>query len=192
MKTASRRVPAALAAASLALALAIGTAGTASAEPIQAPGPGQLRSFSILQTTPEGLPEEMARIFDEAELEAGHGSGAPHRCRQANPALAQRVPTHLGRIWVVPGRGCLAIAQAMGRTGIFPVVTSAATTEGAVKRGLAASTLGVVPDGVIAARFSPELTVPVTHNVYFFPVAENGSTVWRYPKLIHGAVASGG
>ena len=53
------------------------------------------------------------------------------------------------------------LLSSFARDDLFPVVVDIATTQSAVKHGMAASTTGIVPDGVIAVRLSPTLTVPV-------------------------------
>ena len=59
------------------------------------------------------------------------------------------------------------LLSSFARDDLFPVVVDIATTQSAVKHGMAASTTGIVPDGVIAVRFSRTLTVPVRHGVYY-------------------------
>ena len=177
-------------AATVVAALAVLSAlpDAASAEPIEAPGPGLMRHFAIFQTDPEGLPAELHQVVAN-DSEAI--STAPFDCAGANPALAQRVSTRANQLWVVPGSGCLYLLSSFAREDLFPVTVDIATTKSAVRHGMAASTTGIVPDGVIAVRLSPKLTVPVRHDVYFFSPSQQTDALWRYPKLVHGATASG-
>ncbi len=178
-------VPALLLAALLATPVAV-----ACAAPVERPGPGQLRHFSVLRTDPEGLPPALAETFGAA---AGTLASAPPRgCPGANGSLAQRLGARGERLWIVPGAGCLELIQALGRERLFPVVVGFAGMAEAVRRGIAAGTAGVVPDGVIAARLSPALSIPVLRNVYPLPGARKRQALWRHPRLVHGATASGG
>jgi hypothetical protein len=170
-----------------ALAMLSALPASASAEPVEVPGPGLMRHFAFFQTGPEGLPIELHQVVANSEAI----STSPVDCAGANPALAQRVSTRANQLWVVPGNGCLYLLSSFARDDLFPVAVDIATTQSAVKHGMAASTTGIVPDGVIAVRLSPKLTVPVRHGVYSFSPSQQTDALWRYPKLVHGATASG-
>ncbi len=186
----SWRISAIVAAAFVLLAPAVLAPGPAdgSTTSISRPGRGQLRHFSVLRTRPEGLPPPLPDIV---------ALPVPPRwpqpaCPGANAALAQRLTGGSRSVWIVPGRGCLEAIQAFGEVGRGPVVIGFGTTARAVRFGISASTAGVVPDGVIAARLSPTITVPVSHNVYRLPARPERRALWREPRLIRGAFASGG
>jgi hypothetical protein len=161
----------------------------ASAVPVEEPGPGLMRHFAFFQTEPEGLPAELRQVV--ANSEAASASAEPFECAGANPALAQELTTRTNRLWVVPGNGCMYLLSSFARADLFPVVVDIATTPSAVKHGMAASTTGIVPDGVIAVRLSRDLTVPVRHGVYYISPSDRTDALWRGPKLVHGATASG-
>ena len=81
------------------------------------------------------------------------------------------------------------MVSSFARADLFPIVVDIATTQSAVKRGMAASTTGIVPDGVIAVRLSRTLTVPVRHGVYKVAPSERPDALWCNPKLVDGAAA---
>jgi hypothetical protein len=159
----------------------------ASAVPVEEPGPGLMRHFAFFQTAPEGLPAELHQVVAGSE----DASAAPFECGGANPALAQGLTTRTNQLWVVPGNGCMYMLSSFARADLFPVSVDIATTQSAVKHGMATSATGIVPDGVIAVRLSRTLTVPVRHGVYHFSPADQMGPLWRHPKLVHGATASG-
>ena len=159
----------------------------ASAVPVEEPGPGLMRHFAFFQTEPEGLPAELHQVVANSE----GASAEPFECAGANPALAQGLTTRTNQLWVVPGNGCMYLLSSFARDDLFPVIVDIATTQSAVKHGMAASTTGIVPDGVIAVRLSRTLTVPVRHGVYYFSPSDRTDALWRHPKLVHGATASG-
>jgi hypothetical protein len=175
--------------ASLAAVAMLAMPAFAGAAPIEVPGKGQLRHFSVLGTEPEGMPPEVAALFAGPETAPPGFTLVRPSCPDANPALAQHLPSPGHRLWVVPGSGCLSLVQSYKRGDLFPVTTGAATTESVVRHGLTAGTSGLVPDGVIAARFGPTVTVPVVDNVFSYPLDE-GDALWHHPKLVHGATAS--
>jgi hypothetical protein len=159
----------------------------APAEPVAEPGPGLMRHFAFFQTEPEGLPAELHQVVASTEVV----SASPFVCTGANPALAQGLTTRTNQLWVVPGNGCMYLLSSFARADLFPVSVNIATTQNAVEHGMAAGTTGIVPDGVIAVRLSRTLTVPVRHGVYYFSPSDQAGPLWRHPKLIHGATASG-
>jgi hypothetical protein len=84
----------------------------------------QLSDFSLLRTTPEGLPARMR-----------HALRAP--AFGSNWNMAQRVPVKLtGTYWIVPGRGhlCIVSWRSMGNPAIG---TTCATTLHAIENGIA-------------------------------------------------------
>jgi hypothetical protein len=189
------RLAGAVGLALLAAALA-GPGIAASAEPIETPGPGLMRHFSLFHTPAEQLPEDLARIFSGAEG-LGEAHPNPSSCFGMNGGLAQRLPTRVNILWVVPGDGCVYVMSTFGRTRTFPLLAGSASTDVAVRHGLQVGKAGLVPDGVIAVRLSRTLTVPVTDNTYLFTPGSYNLTpdqvkaIWRRPLLIHGATASG-
>ena len=187
-----------------ALAVTVGMvaslAAVADAEPVPEPQRAQLRHFSFFRTAPEGLPgwsqktEEMEKA-EEAFPQAPFLRG----CDGLNPELAQKVEGIPGRrIFVIPGDGCMEMVNQGPVAHPYPVLAGVSRNEEAIKHGMQTggfrAGFGIVPDGVIAAKLSPTLTVPVVRGT-FFEVRYRGldvSKLWTQARLVFGAFAGNG
>jgi hypothetical protein len=183
-----------------AVATVASMATAARAEPIQAPQPEQLRHFSFFRTEPEGLAawspkiEEMEKV-EEADPQAPFLRG----CRGLNPDLAQKVEGIPGRrVFIIPGEGCMDMVNMGPVEHPYPVLSGVSWNREAIKHGMQTGGFrigfGVVPDGAIAARLSPTLTVPVIGGT-FFKVRYRGldvSSLWTKARLVFGATAGAG
>jgi hypothetical protein len=158
-------------------------AAVAHAEPVQEPQRAQLRHFSFFRTAPEGLPQ--------APFLRG--------CDGLNPELAQKVEGIPGRrIFVIPGDGCMEMVNQGPVAHPYPVLAGVSRNEEAIKHGMQTggfrAGFGIVPDGAIAAKLSPTLTVPVVRGT-FFEVRYRGldvSKLWTKARLVFGASAGDG
>ncbi|HEX6985275.1 MAG TPA: hypothetical protein VF170_07855, partial [Planctomycetaceae bacterium] len=120
-------------------------------------------------------------------------------CNGLNPELAQKVEGIPGRrIFVVPGDGCMEMVN-QGPVGHpYPIIAGVSWNEEAIKHGMQTggfrAGFGIVPDGAIAAKLSPTLTVPVVRGT-FFKVRYRGldvSKLWTKARLVFGASAGNG
>jgi len=190
--------------AAMAVAIAIATAASmtavAGADPVQAPQRAQLRHFSFFRTAPEGLPAWSRTIEDqEREEDADPQAAFLRGCEGLNPELAQKVEGIPGRrIFVIPGDGCMEMVNQGPVTHPYPVLAGVSGNEEAIKHGMQTggfrAGFGIVPDGAIAAKLSPTLTVPVVRGT-FFKVRYRGldvSKLWTKAKLVFGASAGDG
>jgi hypothetical protein len=178
MRRASRVGAAALAVAALT---AVSMGAAARAEPIDAPQRAQLRHFGFFATEPEGVP-----------------SNAPplQGCEGLNAALAQKIEgTPHRRIYVIPGHGCMELLN-MGPAGHpYPVLTGASRNEEAIKHGMQTggfrAGFGIVPDGAIAAKLSPTVTLPVVKGAFFMVRYRklDAASLWTKARLVYGASA---
>jgi hypothetical protein len=80
----------------------------------------------------------------------------------------------------------------------YPMLTGVSFTREAIKHGVQTGGFrfgfGIVPDGAIAARLSPTLTVPVIRGT-FFKVRYRGldvASLWTKARLVFGASAGKG
>jgi hypothetical protein len=166
-----------------AAAIAAGTATTVRAEPIEAPQRAQLRHFGFFSTEPEGLPDTLF-LGD---------------CEGLNPDLAQKVEGIPGRrIFVIPGDGCMNLVNMGPVERPFPVLSGVSGNRAAIRHGMQtgglAAGFGIVPDGAIAAKLSPTLTVPVIDGTFFI-VRYRGldvASLWTKARLVFGASAGSG
>jgi hypothetical protein len=181
MRRAGRIGAAVLAAAAMT---ASSLATLAQAEPIDSPQRVQRRHFGFFSTEPEGLPE--------------WGQNFLRGCEGLNAALAQRVEGIPGRrIYVIPGDGCMALVNIGPAGHPYPVLAGVSRNEDAIRHGMQTTGpragFGIVPDGAIAARLSPTLTVPVLDGT-FFMVRYRGldvASLWTKARLVFGASAGG-
>lgn len=172
-------------------------AAVAHAEPVREPQRAQLRHFGFFRTAPEGLPgwsrktEEMEKaeeVFPQAPFLRG--------CGGLNPELAQKVEGIPGRrIFVIPGDGCMEMVNQGPVAHPYPVLAGVSRNEEAIRHGMQTggfrAGFGIVPDGAIAAKLSPTLTVPVVRGTYF-KVRYRGrdvSRLWAKARLVFGASA---
>ena len=194
----ARRVGATLSA--VAVGVSASVAGVAAAEPVQEPQRAQLRHFSFFRTAPEGLPGWGQKI-EEAERAEEAFPNAPflRGCEGLNPELAQKVEGIPGRrIFVIPGDGCMEMVNQGPAGRPYPMLTGVSRNEEAIKHGMQTggfrAGFGIVPDGAIAAKLSPTLTVPVVRGT-FFMVRYRGldvSKLWTKARLVFGASAGNG
>jgi hypothetical protein len=178
----------------------LASVGIAQAEPIQKPQRAQMLHFSFFRTEPEGLPgwgqkigemEEAEEKFPQAPFLGG--------CDGLNADLAQKVEGIPGRrIFVIPGDGCMEMVNQGPVAHPFPMLTGVSRNEEAIKHGVQTGGFrvgfGIVPDGAIAARLTPTLTVPVVGGT-FFKVPYRGhdpSRFWTKARLVFGASAGNG
>jgi hypothetical protein len=158
-------------------------AAAAHAEPVLEPQRAQLRHFGFFRTAPEGLPQ----------------GPFLRGCGGLNPELAQKVEGIPGRrIFVIPGDGCMEMVNQGPVTHPYPVLAGVSRNEEAIKHGMQTggfrAGFGIVPDGAIAAKLSPTLTVPVVRGTYF-EVRYRGldvSKLWTKARLVFGASAGDG
>jgi hypothetical protein len=184
----------------LAVGMAVSVANVASAEPIQEPQRAQVRHFAFFRTAPEGLPGWGQKI-EEAEKAEEAFPQAPflRGCGGLNPELAQKVEGIPGRrIFVIPGDGCMEMVNQGPVAHPYPVLAGVSHNEEAIKHGMQTggfrAGFGIVPDGAIAAKLSPTLTVPVVRGT-FFKVRYRGvdvSKLWTKARLVFGASAGNG
>ena len=194
----ARRVGATL--STVAVGVLASMAGVAAAEPVQEPQRAQLRHFSFFRTAPEGLPGWGQKI-EEAERaeEAFPNARFLRGCEGLNPELAQKVEGIPGRrIFVIPGDGCMEMVNQGPASRPYPMLTGVSRNEEAIKHGMQTggfrAGFGIVPDGAIAAKLSPTLTVPVVRGTYFM-VRYRGldvSKLWTKARLVFGASAGNG
>ena len=176
------------------------TAAVAQAEPIQAPQRAQLRHFSFFRTEPEGLAAWSPKIEEMEKAEETYPQAPFLRgCSGLNAELAQKVEGIPGRrIFIIPGDGCMEMVN-QGPVGHpYPMITGVSRNEEAIKHGMQTggfrAGFGIVPDGAIAAKLSPTLTVPVIKGT-FFTVRYRGldvSSLWTKARLVFGASAGDG
>ena len=115
-------------------------------------------------------------------------------CDGLNAELAQKVEGIPGRrIFVIPGDGCMEMVNKGPVAHPYPVLAGVSRTEEAIRHGMRTggfrAGFGIVPDGAIAARLSPTLTVPVVRGT-FFKVRYRGldvSKLWTKARLVFGA-----
>ena len=175
-------------------------AGVAAAEPVPEPQRVQLRHFSFFRTAPEGLPGWGQKIEEQEQAE----DAFPHArflrgCEGLNAELAQKIEGIPGRrIFVIPGDGCMQMVNQGPAARPYPMMTGVSRNEEAIKHGMQTggfrAGFGIVPDGAIAAKLSPTLTVPVVRGTYF-EVRYRGldvSKLWTKARLIYGASAGDG
>lgn len=172
----------------------------AHAEPVQEPQRAQLRHFSFFRTAPEGLPGWSQKIEEMEKAEEASPHAAFLRgCDGLNPELAQKVEGIPGRrIFVIPGDGCMEMVNQGPVAHPYPVLAGVSRNEEAIKHGMQTggfrAGFGIVPDGAIAAKLSPTLTVPVVRGTYF-KVSYRGldvSKLWTKARLVFGASAGNG
>jgi hypothetical protein len=194
----ARRISAAV------LAVAVGAvanmAAFAQAEPVQEPQRAQVRHFSFFHTEPEGLPGWSQKIEEMEKAEEAFPQAPFLRgCDGLNPELAQKVEGIPGRrIFVIPGDGCMEMVNQGPVAHPYPVLAGVSRNEEAIKHGMQTggfrAGFGIVPDGAIAAKLSPTLTVPVVRGT-FFKVRYRGldvSKLWTKARLVFGASAGNG
>jgi hypothetical protein len=184
----------------LAGGMVASVANVASAERIQEPQRAQLRHFSFFRTAPEGLPGWGQKI-EEAEQAEEAFPQAPflRGCDGLNAELAQKIEGIPGRrIFVIPGDGCMEMVNQGPVAHPYPVLAGVSSNEEAIKHGMQTggfrAGFGIVPDGAIAAKLSPTLTVPVVKGT-FFKVPYRGvdvSKLWTKARLVFGASAGNG
>ena len=124
----------------------------------------QAESFAILrrsQVESDRLPESRCNVFE----------GGLIGRRGLNPALARRVSTQIGDVWVVPGNGYVALdvgGMMCARTEV--VASRGMTTWTSLRSGLKDIVHGLVPDGVeevtLFAHNNASTTVSVNEDVY--------------------------
>jgi hypothetical protein len=176
------------------------TAAIAQAEPIEKPQRAQMRHFSFFRTAPEGLPGWSQKIEEMEKAEDTFPQAALLRgCDGLNAELAQKVegiPDR--RIFVIPGDGCMEMVNQGPASHPYPMLTGVSRNEEAIKHGMQTGGFrtgyGVVPDGAIAAKLSPTLTVPVIAGTYF-AVRYRGldvASLWTKARLVFGASAGNG
>jgi hypothetical protein len=185
------------------LAIAAGMAATtavAQSEPIQKPQRAQLLHFSFFRTEPEGLPGWSQKIEEmETAEEASPQAPLLRGCEGLNAGLAQKVEGIPGRrVFVIPGDGCMEMVNQGPVAHPYPMLTGVSRNEEAIKHGMQTggfrTGFGIVPDGAIAAKLSPTLTVPVIAGTYF-AVRYRGldvSSLWTKARLVFGASAGNG
>jgi hypothetical protein len=193
-----RRVGATLSAVTVGMLASM--AGVAAAEPVQGPQRAQLRHFSFFRTAPEGLPGWGQKI-EEAERAEEAFPHAPflQGCEGLNAELAQKIEGIPGRrIFVIPGDGCMEMVNQGPASRPYPMLSGVSSNEEAIKHGMQTggfrAGFGIVPDGAIAAKLSPTLTVPVVKGT-FFMVRYRGldvSKLWTKARLVFGASAGNG
>ncbi len=181
-------------------AILLSSAAHAPAEPIQEPQRAQLRHFSFFRTQPEGLPgwDQKIEEMEKAEETFPHAFFL-RGCDGLNADLAQKVEGIPGRrVFVIPGDGCMDLVNMGPIARPYPMLTGVSRTEEAIRHGMQTggfrTGFGIVPDGAIAARLSPTLTVPVIGGT-FFAVRYSGldvSSLWPKARLVFGASVTGG
>lgn len=184
----------------VAVGILASAASVAAAEPVQEPQRAQLRHFSFFRTDPEGLPGWGKKIEEAERAEEAFPNVAFLRgCEGLNPELAQKIEGIPGRrIFVIPGDGCMEMVNQGPAHRPYPMLTGVSRNEEAIKHGMQTggfrAGFGIVPDGAIAAKLSPTLTVPVVRGT-FFKVRYRGldvSKLWTKARLIYGASAGNG
>jgi hypothetical protein len=182
---------------SVAVGMLASMAGVAAAEPVEEPQRAQLRHFSFFRTAPEGLPGWGQKIEEQEKAEEAFPNAQFLRgCEGLNAELAQKVEGIPGRrIFVIPGDGCMEMVNQGPAAHPYPMLTGVSRTEEAIKHGMQTGGFrfgfGIVPDGAIAAKLSPTLTVPVVRGT-FFKVRYRGvdvASLWTKARLIYGASA---
>ena len=172
----------------------LSSAGQAAAEPIQKPQRAQMRHFGFFHTAPEGLSGWQPPLE-----EAGPKTPYLRGCTGLNAQLAQKVEGIPGRrIFVIPGDGCMEMVNKGPVAHPHPVLAGVSRNQEAIKHGMQTggfrAGFGIVPDGAIAAKLSPTLTVPVVRGT-FFKVRYRGldvSKLWTKARLVFGASAGNG
>ena len=192
----ARRICGAIWAVAVGMAASMGA--VAHAEPVQEPQRAQLRHFGFLPHRargPFGLEPETEKWKAEEASQAPFLRG----CGGLNPELAQKVDGIPGRrIFVIPGDGCMEMVNQGPVAHPYPMLAGVSRNEEAIKHGMQTggfrAGFGIVPDGAIAARLSPTLTVPVIRGT-FFEVRYRGldvSKLWTKARLLFGASAGDG
>ena len=136
-------------------------------------------------------PEKAEDAFPHAQFLRG--------CDGLNAELAQKIEGIPGRrIFVIPGDGCMEMVNQGPVRRPYPMMTGISRNEEAIKHGMQTggfrAGFGIVPDGAIAAKLSPTLTVPVVKGT-FFKVSYRGldvSKLWTKARLVYGASAGNG
>ena len=161
----------------LALSMAAGPAGAA-AEPVQEPERALARHFSVLRTPPEGL---------------SFWQGPPG-CPGLNLELAQKIEGIPGRrMFLIPGEGCLELVNMGPAARPYPILAGVRSARTAIRHGIETGGtrfgFGIVPDGVIAARLSATVTLPVRHGTFYVvPYRRlDPASLWTKARLIFGA-----
>jgi hypothetical protein len=194
----ARRIGTAVLAVTVGMAASAATA--AHAEPVRAPQRVQLRHFSFFRTAPEGLPGWSQKIDEQEKAEDAYPHAAFLRgCEGLNAELAQKVEGIPGRrVFVIPGDGCMEMVNMGPVEHPYPVLAGVSWNREAIKHGMQTggfrAGFGIVPDGAIAAKLSPTLTVPVVNGT-FFTVHYRGldvSSLWTKARLVFGASAGDG
>ena len=172
------------------------------AEPIQEPQRAQLRHFSFFRTAARGPPRLEPEDRKKWKKPKKRSRRHPflRGCDGLNAELAQKVEGIPGRrIFVIPGDGCMEMVN-QGPVARIPTRSSPASaatrkrSSTACRRAGFRAGFGIVPDGAIAAKLSPTLTVPVVRGT-FFKVRYRGldvSKLWTKARLVFGASAGNG
>jgi hypothetical protein len=181
----------------VAVGMGVVAGSAAHAEMIQEPERAQMRHFSFFRTAPEGLPGWGQKIEEQEKAEEAFPNAQFLRgCDGLNAELAQKIEGIPGRrIFVIPGDGCMQMVNQGPAAHPYPMLTGVSRTEEAIKHGMQTGGFrfgfGIVPDGAIAAKLSPTLTVPVVKGT-FFKVRYRGvdvASLWTKARLIYGASA---
>jgi hypothetical protein len=183
----------------LAVGMSAGLTSVAPAEPVQQAQRAQMRHFSVLRTDPEGLPFWQQTVEEAEKAEAVDPHAQLLRgCSGLNAQLAQKIEGIPGRrVFLIPGDGCMELVNLGPVERPYPILSGVRTTEEAIKHGIETGGFrvgfGIVPDGVIAAKLSPTLTLPVRHETFYVvPYRRlDVASLWTKARLIFGASAGG-